>query len=163
VTSGIDHFGQPDGPTSSLACLLVSSTYTFSPTHNTVADVTAWEKGVGQQGSYEGLGNDYSSNDGLGDTFHIGRALLQAVSSKEDDIVNMALMDASDIAWTGLNDNDSTIYGGLVTFVSANSDDEANQLLWFHDIPGAPFTPAGTMTLRFNATSGAAYLASSCG
>jgi len=171
VTSGIDHFGQPDGPTSALACLLVSSSYNFNVTHNLVADVTAHEIGVasaaGPPGA--GLGHNYSANNDLGGTFIDGRAFLQQVSSREDDIVNMALMDASDITWTSLNTAedgavaDSTIYGAVITFLSANAFDDNNELLFFHDLPGAPFTPAGDMTLRWNAASGMAYLASSCG
>jgi len=124
-----------------ISVLLLSSSYSFDATHNTVQDVSAHEL---TSASYTGQ-------------HLVGRIELSSLSAVENDTSGFAAMDTANLRWTALTDSDSI--GGLCTFVSAGGPDENNDLLYHHDLV---VSPNGDLDVLYQDTSGMAFLASGC-
>lgn len=118
-----------------LRVLLVQSTYTFSPTNNYIADLSAHEISV----------SGYS------------RQALSGETVVEDDTNHRAYLDASDVTFTGLAAGQTI--GGAVIYRHTGSDATAPLLCY---VAIAATATGGDFTIQWAATSAGAilYLAS---
>lgn len=108
-----------------LRVLLVSSTYTFNPTHNVVSDITSELAGTG-----------YARKQLAGKTF------------VEDDVSNLARLSALPVLWTGANFGTPD---SMIVYIEDAAGDTARQLICCLDLLPKVATSGVDYTANINA------------
>lgn len=118
---------------SGIKCVLLTTSYSFDPTHHYISDVVA---------------NEISVTNYTGAFGGSGRKLLSAKTANEDGTSNnLAYFDAADITWTALGVG--TTIGGAV-IVRELTTDSNSPLIAFMDLTDTA-TNGGDITISWNA------------
>lgn len=125
--------GDLDFDTATLRCLLVTASYTYSPDHNTLADIT----GELTVGGY-------------------ARQTLGGVAVSEDDTNDRGEVQANQATFAALATGE-TVHAAVIFQRLTDSDLSTDPLVAFFDLTNTP-TNGGDILVRFNSASPGALL-----